>query len=182
MENCEQMTNLSVLEHGRSVARYYRDLRNHIVNGKPLEFEWKIPEWVKNEMFWDNDISISDILKYQIFHDCGKPYCINIDDDGKRHFPDHANISFEVSKNFFNEDVSNLIKNDMAAHLTKPSHYEDFMTLPHFKVLLITALCEIHSNAVMFGGIESTSFKIKHKKLSRLGKNINNALLKEINQ
>lgn len=46
------------------------------------------------------------------------------------------------------------------------------MKLPDYKVLLITGLCEIHSNAVMFGGIDSQSFKIKHKKLNRLGKNI----------
>jgi hypothetical protein len=26
-------------------------------------------------------------------HDCGKPYCITIDEDGRRHFPDHANVS-----------------------------------------------------------------------------------------
>lgn len=60
----------------------------------------------------------------------------------------------------------------MAAHLTKPSEFETFMALDDFKVLLITALCEIHSNAVMFGGIDSQSFKIKYKKLNRLGKNV----------
>lgn len=38
--------------------------------------------------------------------------------------------------------------------------------------LLVTALAELHSNAAMFGGIESTSFKIKWKKLDKLGKKL----------
>jgi len=177
MVSCEQMKNLSVLEHGYSVAHYYRDLRNHILSGTPLKYEWKLPEWAMDEKLWNDDISLRDIYKYQIFHDCGKPYCINIDEEGRKHFPNHADISYDISRNFFSEDVAMLIKNDMASHLTKPSNYLDFMALPNYKILLITGLCEIHSNATMFGGIESTSFKIKHKKLNRLGKNI----VKELN-
>tara|TARA_Y100000034_G_C6909981_1_gene423995 strand:+ start:9918 stop:10136 length:219 start_codon:yes stop_codon:yes gene_type:complete len=38
--------------------------------------------------------------------------------------------------------------------------------------LLIIGLCEIHSNAEMFGGINSTSFKIKWKKLNSKGNKI----------
>lgn len=38
--------------------------------------------------------------------------------------------------------------------------------------LLLIGLCELHSNAEMFGGIESTSFKIKWKSLSKNGKRI----------
>lgn len=71
-----------------------------------------------------------------------------------------------------NDEICSLIKNDMVAHLIKPSQFEDFMNIENYKILLITALCEIHSNAEMFGGIDSTSFKIKYKKLNRLGKNI----------
>ena len=41
---------------------------------------------------------------------------------------------------------------------------------------MITALAELHSNAAMFGGIESTSFKIKFKKLEKLGGKICNSL------
>ncbi len=71
-----------------------------------------------------------------------------------------------------NEDISMLIKNDMKAHLTKPSEFKEFMKCDNYKILLITALCELHSNAVMFGGTESQNFKIKYKKLNRLGKNV----------
>lgn len=38
--------------------------------------------------------------------------------------------------------------------------------------LLVTSLCEIHANADMFGGIESSSFKIKFKQLDRRGNQI----------
>ena len=178
MKSCEQMKNLSVLEHGYSVAKYYRDLRNHILNGKPLQYEWKIPEWAFDPSLWEDTLSLRDIYKYQIFHDCGKPYCITFDDEGRKHFPDHANVSYNIAKLFFSESISMLVKNDMASHLTKPSEYKSFMELDNYKILLITGLCELHSNASMFGGIESTSFKIKYKKLFKLGKNI----IKEINQ
>jgi len=42
----------------------------------------------------------------------------------------------------------------------------------HAFSLLVAALCELHANAKMFGGIESTSFKIKWKKLNKRGKQI----------
>jgi hypothetical protein len=38
--------------------------------------------------------------------------------------------------------------------------------------LLVTSLCELHSNASMFGGIESTSFKIKYKQLDKRGNQV----------
>ena len=46
--------------------------------------------------------------------------------------------------------------------------------------LLITGLSEIHANANMFGGIESTSFKIKYKQINSRGKQILKHLI-EIN-
>lgn len=40
------------------------------------------------------------------------------------------------------------------------------------KTNLIAGLSEIHANASMFGGIDSTSFKIKWKQISKRGKKI----------
>ena len=42
-------------------------------------------------------------------HDCGKPYCITIDEAGRRHFPDHAN----VSANTFAQISDNKIVKDL---------------------------------------------------------------------
>jgi hypothetical protein len=47
-----------------------------------------------------------------------------------------------------------------------------YRTIHGGPVLLLTGLCELHSNAQMFGGIDSTSFKIKFKQLERLGKKV----------
>lgn len=52
MKNCEQMKNLSVLEHGVSVARYFQDLKNHILFSQPLTFKWKLPEWIYDKDLW----------------------------------------------------------------------------------------------------------------------------------
>lgn len=38
--------------------------------------------------------------------------------------------------------------------------------------LLLSGLSEIHANAEMFGGLESTSFKIKYKQIDSRGKQI----------
>ena len=47
--------------------------------------------------------------------------------------------------------------------------------------LLLAALAEIHSNAKMFGGIDSTSFKMKWKQLDRRGKQICKKLFQIVN-
>jgi hypothetical protein len=42
--------------------------------------------------------------------------------------------------------------------------------------LLLTGLAEVHANAKMFGGLESTSFKIKFSQIEKRG----NAIIKEL--
>ena len=63
----------------------------------------------------------------------------------------------------------------MVLHTIKSDEVEDFIKNNSIKTvitLLVTALCELHSNASMFGGTESTSFKIKFKQLDKRGKQI----------
>ena len=45
----------------------------------------------------------------------------------------------------------------------------EFAKMPEAISLLLVALSEIHANAEMFGGIESTSFKIKWKQIDKRG-------------
>jgi hypothetical protein len=53
----------------------------------------------------------------------------------------------------------------------KAEDVEDFCKDPKMAcTLLLSALAEVHSNANMFGGIDSTSFKIKWKHLDKRGK------------
>jgi hypothetical protein len=63
---------------------------------------------------------------------------------------------------------------DMDIHLLKDVDVLEFSKRPEAMTLLLTGLSEIHSNCAMFGGIESTSFKIKWKHINKRG----NAILK----
>jgi len=168
MKETLQMEGLTVYEHGESVWEYTKK----IISG---DFDkMKLPLWfTENHRFIVNNLhDIKDIKQYNIFHDCGKPFCLEIDEDGRRHFKDHAKVSKETwMKISDNQVVGDLIGYDMALHSdtadTIKSYDWDIKTA---FTLMVTAFAEIHSNAEMFGGIESTSFKMKWKKLDRRGK------------
>lgn len=179
MNNCEQMKGMSVYEHGVSVHDYFLDLKNHILYGKKLKYEWKLPEWILDKSLWFLIESEETISNYQIYHDCGKPFCIEIDQEGKKHFPNHANISADIWFNLTNNELeSDLMRHDMDIHLLKNEDIDKFCDLSFAPTLLITGFCELHSNASMFGGLDSVSFKIKWKKLNKQGNKISEILKK----
>lgn len=108
---------------------------------------------------------------------CGKPRCLEIDADGRRHFPDHAAVSSRAwAEAGGDPEVGDLIAMDMDVHLLKGEEVEAFSQRPEARALLLTALSEIHANAAMFGGIGSVGFKSKWKHLDRRGR----AILKAI--
>lgn len=175
MKECKQTESQSVLEHGFSVKNYLFDLLNHLENGKPLKYQWKIPDWLlenKEEIL--KALPSKETLKLAtIMHDCGKPYCLEIDSEGRRHYPMHAQKSFEVFNSIYDNTIaSELILHDMDIHLLKSDGVEEFMKNPNYLTHLLIGLSEIHSNAEMFGGIESTSFKIKWKSINSRGNQI----------
>ena len=175
MSNCEQTIGMSVLEHGESVNRYYGDLMDHLRNGSDLKYEWKLPEWIyeHKDFILSNLMDDSIVNEYQIYHDCGKPYCRTVDADGRVHFPSHALMSEHVWLEAGGDpQVGRLIGMDMDIHIMKAVDIPEFVQKPEAITLLITALCEIHSNCSMFGGTESTSFKIKWKHTDKRGKAI----------
>ena len=179
MKNCEQTKGQSVLEHGISVKNYLFDLINHLRNGDPLKYEWVLPDWLHtNKDLILSSLPDDDTLElYTSYHDCGKPFCLTIDNDGKRHFPNHAEVSYTIFKQIFNNDVAaELIRHDMDIHLLKSDGVDDFCINPFALTLLLTGLAEVHSNAQMFGGLDSTSFKIKWKSINQRGKQILNKI------
>ncbi len=180
MEACEQTKGMSVLQHGILVNNYYLDLINHLRMRTPLKYECKLPEWVttQKEKILSNVYADHTMGRYQIHHDAGKTQCKEVDENGKVHFPDHANVSYEVWKQLFPDDVivQNLIKMDMDIHTLKSEGVEEFAKRPEAVSLIITGLCEIHANASMFGGIESTSFKIKWKQIDKRGRQVMNLI------
>lgn len=178
MKNCEQTKGQSVLQHGESVRDYLFDLINHLRSGTSLKYDWILPDW----LFENKDLILTSLPDdetlelYTTYHDCGKPFCLTID-EGKRHFPNHAQISHDIFKRVFNNPVAaDLILRDMDIHTLKADGVKEFAKNPHALTLLLTGLAEIHSNCQMFGGPESTSFKIKWKCINQRGKQILNQL------
>jgi hypothetical protein len=166
MRECEQTPGLSILDHGLQVAQRFKDL----VAGQTAG--WRFPGWCisHRETLLALCPPAETMETYHIYHDCGKPSCLTIDEDGRRHFPDHAEASAHTwTENGGDDLTASLIRHDMDMHLLKPSDAETYPHLDLAPALLLTALCEIHANAEMFGGIESTSFKIKWKRLDKLG-------------
>ncbi len=175
MRNCEQTKGQSVLQHGLSVKKYTFDLINHLKYDTPLKYEWVLPDWLyqNKDLILSNLPSDRTLKYYTILHDCGKPFCLEIDSDGKRHFSNHAEVSYQYFNQVFNNSVAaQLILHDMDIHLLKSDGVVQFCQNPHTLTLLLTGLAELHSNAQMFGGLDSTSFKIKWKSINQRGKQI----------
>jgi len=176
MIKCEQTQGQSVYQHGVSVNEHFEELIYNL-DSLPL-YGWRIPDWVnqyKNKLLvnlYDRDI----ITKYTIYHDCGKPFCREVDENGKQHFPNHAEISKKI---FLEADgceiAAKLIGWDMVIHTSTSDEISNYCKVWSVKdacTLLLTSLAELHSNAKLFGGIESVSFKSKWKNLDRRGKQI----------
>jgi hypothetical protein len=194
MQNCEQTIGQSVYDHGRSVYEHYLDLealwftKHDVYHPK---HEIRLPPWYskyQDEIF---DYCYDyEMWPYLMFHDCGKPYCRVVDESGKVHFPNHAEVSAkkfleEVELGYFGidakdmgfepEDVAALMRDDMVLHTASAEEISQRLkvwTKAHAYSLIIAALCEVNSNAKMFGGFESTSFKIKFKQVCKRSKQI----------
>lgn len=181
MRECEQTEGQSVLDHGLSVASYLDELLDYL-EGEPLRREWRLPEWVDTyrEELRDAAYDRYTLRKYATFHDCGKPRCREVDNEGRVHFPDHAEVSAQVWREISDDErIEALIRHDMDVHTMKAKDIPAFIERPEAASLLLSALAEIHSNAAMFGGVDSTSFKIKWKQVKRRGKAACKALFGE---
>ena len=175
MKSCEQTKGQSILEHGFSVKNYLFDLLSHLRNGHKLKYQWDLPDWVyENKEFILNSLPDDYTLKlYTIFHDIGKWKCLEIDENGKRHFPNHAKVSYDTFNDIFNNEIAaELILRDMDIHLLKSDGVEEFIKNKYCITSLIVGIAELHSNANMFGGLRSTSFLIKKKSIYKRGKQI----------
>lgn len=167
MRECEQMPGLSVLQHGEMVAQRYEDLLGD------RSMEWRLPDWVDAPEILDHLPSLSLMRRYHLFHDCGKPLCRTT--NGR--FPNHAAVSKQAWLAAGGDaEVGELIGMDMDAHLLKGDGVAEFASRPQAPALLLTALAEVHANASMFGGIQSTSFKIKWKHIDKRGRQVLTAM------
>lgn len=174
MQGTPQTEGQSVYQHGVSVKEHIFDLISFLKTGQ-IGDGWRLPTWMHTyrEQLFAHLLPEGIIEEYTIFHDCGKPYCLTIDEAGRRHFPNHTEVSYQVWQTVStNQTVANLIRMDMRIHTMKAFEIDEFIQHPEAITLLIAGLAEIHSNAKMFGGIESESFKIKWNQINKRGKAI----------
>jgi hypothetical protein len=188
MAECYQTPGQNIKQHGESVFKYYENLNSFLLGKKELGPEWRIPSWLiqyQPELSVER-YNINIFYHYLVYHDLGKPYCKIIDEEGKQHFPDHAQISYNVWMNLYQNNqlnlnaemanlIGDLILHDMDLHIIKSVDLNEWLNkINSFNAisLLLAALCEIHSNAEMFGGIDSVSFKIKFKQIDKRGRKI----------
>lgn len=180
MKGCEQTSGFSVYDHGEAVYANLTALIDHMKGLSTLpEGLWRLPEWVgtyKAELL-ANLHHEGRRQFYTVFHDCGKPYCRFVDENGQQHFPNHAEVSSYIWACVGgNNVVGHLIHEDMVIHTATADEIAAKMdsswSCEDSVTLLLVALCEIHANARMFGGLGSTSFKVKWKAVDRRGKQI----------
>lgn len=167
MRECEQFPGMSVLDHGMDVHARYLDL----ISPNP-KLNWRMPDWV--DVLKPFQLPLDIMRQYQIYHDCGKPLCRVVDDEGRQHFPNHAQVSYETWMKCADmpedEQVGKLILMDMDAHTVRGAAIDEFIQRPEAPSLVLTALAEIHSNAAWLNALDSDQFKIKWKQLDRIGK------------
>ena len=177
MMSCDQMPGYSVLQHGIDVEDHFFRLLMH--GCSPLSASWRVPSWcryyatnlsenVHPEAIWRH---------YTRYHDCGKPHCRIVDEDGKHHFPDHAAVSARVWLEVGGDaNIAVLIGSDMVIHTADADTIDKFCkeqwSAQDAVTLLLASLAEIHANSRLFGGMESTGFKMKWNKIDRRGRQI----------
>ncbi len=181
MQACEQTKGQSIYEHGVSVKEHIFQLIDYLKTGQ-IAGEWRLPDWLSE--YRQQILSVllpQDIIdEYTTFHDCGKPYCKTIDENGKPHFPNHAEVSYQTWLDAGGScEAAKLMKMDMMIHTIKACDIDVFIQYPEACTLLLAGLAEVHSNAKMFGGLDSTSFKIKWNQINKRGKAICQKLFKD---
>jgi hypothetical protein len=173
MESVFQFENQNIRQHGEAVWSHTKQL----ILGDFTDF--KLPSWfIQNHHFIINNLHPWDTVKtYNLLHDIGKPNCLTIDELDRKHFFNHAAASKEAFLDCFPDKIieADLIGLDMLLHTQNWDYVESLnLDINTLCTLLITAFAEIHSNTKAAGDLEltSTSFKIKYKKLDRIGKRI----------
>lgn len=178
MLTTEQTKGQTVFQHGQSVQYHFFSLLDHLKNDSDLP-GWRLPAWISthSKHILSNLHSDETIAAYTLYHDCGKPLCRIVDSEGKAHFPDHAEVSRRTYLAATGDTVvANLIGWDMVIHTATAEEIamrlQSVWTPKDAVTLLLASLSEVHSNARMFGGIESVSFKSKWKTIEKRGKQI----------
>ena len=167
---------LTILQHGLDVWSKFETMYQYLDSSNTSAYKHPLPKWIldyRHNLLEAARPHLENIKNYLIYHDCGKPFCLVTDKEGRRHFPNHADISKQKFLMYSNNQmIADLIGKDMLCHLTKPKDYKLLLDEPYIEILLLAGIASIHANAEMFGGFQSDSFKIKFKHLDKLGSRI----------
>lgn len=172
MQSCEQAPGLNMLQHGELVHSEYIKLIEQL--------EANSNEYAELHALYaklTNKLPPPDVLrKYHVYHDCGKHLCLEIGEDGKRRYPNHAECSAQQYSKLFSEDgfTTQLIRMDMDFHILRGEDLLKLCRSPFAPILYFTAWAEVNANASMFGGKDSESYKIKRSRLIQAGKKLLN--------
>lgn len=185
MLRCEQTAGQTVYQHGQSVHGCLLQLLAHLRGEGTLpEGQWRLSTWLDDyrNFFLTNLHHEEVVQQYAVYHDCGKPYCrVHDPATGRTHFPNHAEASAYVwGLVGGDERVGLLIRDDMVLHTASAEEIEAKLGAEWSRedaaTLTLVALAEIHSNARMFGGLDSTNFKMKWKTVDKRGRQVCKAL------
>lgn len=185
LETSHQNDKQTLMDHGLSIREASFNLLDKIYgNHAKGQDHWSdsvVPESMLegpfNEFLRSHLHDAKTIWNYTLFHDCGKPDCLELDAEGRRHFLKHEEFSSDVWSKIGTEDEARLMLLDMTFHRMKSEGFEDFVSKASksdVATLLLTAYAETYANAVdnSVEGVESVSFKIKKKNLDRLTKKL----------
>ena len=172
MQLCEQAPGLNMLQHGQLVHEKYKELIAAL-NVNSIEYAELSQLYAR---FGSRLPPASVLERYHVYHDCGKHLCLTIE-DGKRRFPNHAEVSSRQYATVFPDDcfTAQLIRMDMDFHILRGDDLDKLCKSPFAPILYFTAWAEVNANAEMFGGKDSESYKIKRKRLIQAGKKLLNS-------
>lgn len=179
MESCEQTSGINMIQHGLMVQQKFSELATLLQKKEFFDLGasgYRLPRWFVDyyETFLEKLLDPFTVNLYTTWHDCGKPVCKQVDNSGKNHYPNHAEVSARVFGELFSTETlaQTLIQRDMECHTLKLSSPEEIQFFLRDGegvafTLLLAALAEIHANIILFDS--SDSFKIKLKRLERNG-------------
>jgi hypothetical protein len=159
----------NVWQHGLDTFSAYERLVALCNSGT---FEDSTPEWLKEfgGRLAQRQPPLKTMREYLIFHDCGKPFCIqSAPGGGGYQFPGHAQRSSEVWEQLEGSpDAVFLMARDMVVHTMSAEDVPEFSREPLAPALLFAAVAELEANADMiFGGKGTPSYKSKLKQVNR---------------
>lgn len=163
----------NVEAHGRLTWNIYLSIKLTLQTGKAHE-SW--PDWLKTHGAALLSLQQPNSLmhNYLVYHDCGKPFVLKQDLQGRMHFPGHADMSALVwLQAGGTQKEARLMQLDMALHTLRCAELDALSKDPLSPSLLLAAYAELQSNAKsIFGGFDSESYKIKLKALNRRAKTL----------